>query len=95
VSGDPKVLLAEANEALDLTGNVMTHGATIAPDFVMRTLIAMRDIVNRHEPRLCRHCPESRQHYECDACGSGRNWPCPDVEAIFKVLTVGKDEGDE
>lgn len=89
---DPAKLVTEANKALDLTGNAVAQGATIAPDYVMRLVIAAREILNRHAPELCRHCPESRQHHECAHCGVGGSWPCPDAEALFKVLAVGEED---
>lgn len=43
-------LIAEATKDLDLLGNVMVQGANIAPDFVMRSVIAMRSRLHRHQP---------------------------------------------
>jgi hypothetical protein len=89
----PDDLLTEAHQALDATGNAVAQGVCIAPGYVMRLLITAREILGRHTPRLCGHCPDNRGHYLCAHCGAARDWPCQDVEAVFRVLAVG-EEGD-
>jgi hypothetical protein len=88
----PSDLLAEANQALDDTGNAVAHGANITGDYTMRLVIAAREILGRHAPRACGHCPDNRSHWLCSHCGMAHNWPCPDVEAVFKVLAVGEED---
>lgn len=81
---DPAALLREAHTNLDLTSNVVAHGATVAPDFVMRSVIATRDRLNRHQPER-----RADDKQVCDGCG--KSWPCPDVLGDFSVLGVDPD----
>jgi hypothetical protein len=78
-------MVREAHDALDLLGTVMAHGANIAPDYVMRTVIAMRERVTRHGVHV-----HPRRGPQCTWCG--RDWPCADIRADLHVLGV---EGDE
>jgi len=76
---------AEYNEAmanLDKVGTVMANGATIAPDFVMRTLIALRRVLERHQP-------QSRYALWCGVCS--HEWPCGTTRDVFGVFGVEED----
>lgn len=84
MSADTHPLLVEAHAGLDLAGSVLAQGATIAPDFTMLTLIAMRDRLNRHQPIIERY-----REPTCRECG--RLWPCPDIEGDFNVLGIDWD----
>lgn len=75
----------QATEALDLLGTVTAHGATIAPDYVMRSVIAMRSRLARHKPWM-----QTCSHPTCMACS--HPWPCPDVALDFTVLGIEADD---
>jgi hypothetical protein len=83
----PDEIQKQVTENLDLTGQVMANGATIAPDYVMRTVIAMRERAKRHTWH-----PHRLLGPQCDWCG--RDWPCADVRTDLTVLGIDP-EGDD
>ena len=83
--GEPRYDEAMAN--LDLTGKVMAEGATIAPDFVMRTVIGLRSILELHRP------VDLGNATWCLLCET-KVWPCPTAQAALDVLGVPSEEAD-
>lgn len=81
----------QAMTNLDQAGAVMAAGATIAPDFVMRAIIAFRAVLQEHPPittagltsddGFCRQCHEEV-------------WPCLTARPVLDALGVEVDEDD-
>jgi hypothetical protein len=70
----------------------VVQGATIAPDYVMRTVIAIRERLNRHQP--CRDCGGGYASHPpfCHRCATA--WPCAEVRADLVVLGVDPERED-
>jgi hypothetical protein len=78
---DRHPLLAEAHANLDLAGSVLAQGASVAPDFTMRSIQAMRERLHRHQPAafsVCSYCSDA--------------WPCIEVLTDFRVLGIDQDD---
>lgn len=92
----PAELLAEANANLDTLGTVVLNGATVAPDFLMRATIAMRDRLQRHQPcagqpGVCGYThPSGPVCHICD-----EPWPCVEICADFAVIGPDLSGADE
>lgn len=81
MSGHPAYQQAHAD--LDLWGNATAQGATPAPDLVMRSIIALRSVFNRHHP--------TGSGPVCAACGTP--WDeCPDARAVLAALGRSPEE---
>jgi hypothetical protein len=80
--------LARAHAELDAFGSATMFGATIAPDLTMTTIIALRDVLNRHAPG--EEPFEIHRGPDCQSCG--KPWPCPDAAAVLKPLGLPDEE---
>lgn len=82
---DAHAQFATANDALDRASNVLANGATFAPDFVMRSIIAFRRILALHRP-----VGTPATCYQC-----GLRAPCGTVQPIISgVLGADAEEGE-
>lgn len=71
---------ATATAEVDTLSVVITRGATISPDLVLRMTTATRERLNRHRPVA------GRCNYD------GLTYPCPDVAADLAVFGRGDDD---
>lgn len=78
--------LTQAHAELDLWGSVVANGADITGDLSMRTIMAFRSILNRHQPVDLGHATRC---IPCDV-----TWPCPDASDVLKVLAVDPNGDD-
>ena len=80
----PERQYADAQTELDGIGTVVTSGAHVAPDLVMRIVIAMRERLDRHRPAQV-----DEHHYLHGTCAvDGQRWPCIEVCGDLRVLGV-------
>ncbi len=82
----PTETFAAANRDLDDMGNALIQGANMAPTLTMDAIIALRSVLARHRP-----IELDRYRTLCGPCEVV--WPCPDAEAVLKVL--GLPENDD
>ena len=87
----PKQQYATAQTELNDLGNVVATGAQVAPDLVMRIVIAMRERLARHQPAQV-----DEHHYLHGSCAhDGQRWPCLEVRGDLAVLGIRPaNEGD-
>jgi hypothetical protein len=86
---NPNDILREAHEALDNLGEVMARSAPpVAPDFAMRTAIAVRRGIVRHRINtgnrsglFCRYDDEP--------------WPCGDMSGYLSILGVHTEQAED
>lgn len=77
-----------ANRDLDGMGNALVQGANMAPRLTMDTIIALRAVLERHQPL--------RRDTYTTICGHCRvDWPCADAADVLKVMGLPEDDDEE
>lgn len=80
----PNEVMKEAWDALDHLGEVMATAAPpVAPDFAMRTAIAIRDGLTRHTPGSDGSCDGP-----CSWVIDAVMWPCADAKGYLSILGI-------
>jgi hypothetical protein len=78
---------AAANRDLNDMGNALVSGANMAPRLTIDTIIALRSVLDRHQPlrrdeykTMCRHCRV--------------DWPCADAADVLQVMGLPEDDDE-
>lgn len=83
--GEPLAEYQQAQQNLDLWSNVTAHGANPAPDLVMRSIIALREVLNRHQ------AVDVGSDVRCATCST--SWPCADAASVLGA--IGEPDAEE
>lgn len=86
--------IPEAHDGLDQTINAVMGGASLAPDYAMRMVIAIRDCLKRHTPNLSDQRFSSR-HEPLNCKYDGQRYPCADARTALEALGINPDQEED
>lgn len=78
---------AAAHRNLDGMGNALVSGATMAPRLTIDTIIALRSVLDRHQPLRRDERPPVCSHCRVD-------WPCADAADVLQVMGLPEDDDE-
>lgn len=81
---DQAVAYHRAHDELNMWASAVTGGTNTAPDLTLRSIIAVREILDRHQP------VDIGSEIRCVTCQ--RKWPCPDETSVLTLLGLPDPE---